>query len=149
MGGFTHQKIALLVMRALGGIGGALTIPTALSLIVQLFPNPKSQARAISVFGSAGSIGTILGLIIGATLVQYAGWPWIFWFVAIVGVGVAVICAFLIPGAKRDKNEDIKFDVPGVGLLTSEHLARTSETITYKPLQLPSFFLYSPLRLGQ
>ncbi|KAG8750828.1 hypothetical protein FRC14_000185 [Serendipita sp. 396] len=118
IGGFTHQKIALLVLRALGGIGGALTIPSALSLIIQLFPDPSHQARAIALFGSAGAIGNVLGILIGAVLVQYAGWAWIFWFVAIVGMGVALICLILIPNAKRDKSQTVKFDVPGVSMLT-------------------------------
>lgn len=120
IGGFTHQKIALLVLRALGGIGGALTIPSALSLTVQLFPDPASQARAIAEFGSAGAVGNVLGLLIGAMLVQYASWPWIFWFVAIVGVGLAAICMFLIPNAKREKGKTVKFDMQGVSLLTSK-----------------------------
>ncbi|KIM21444.1 hypothetical protein M408DRAFT_80537 [Serendipita vermifera MAFF 305830] len=118
IGGFTHQKIALLVLRALGGIGGALTIPSALSLIVQLFPNPSHQARAISIFGSAGAIGNVTGILIGAVLVQYTSWSWIFWFVAIVGISIGSICMFLIPNAIRDKELNVKFDVPGVGSLT-------------------------------
>jgi predicted MFS family arabinose efflux permease len=56
--------------------------------------------------------------LIGGVLVQYAGWAWIFWFVAIIGVGVAAICLFLIPNAKREKGKIVKFDVPGVSLLT-------------------------------
>ena len=105
----------------MGGIGGALTIPSALSLIVQLFPDPAHQARAIALFGSAGAVGNVLGILIGAVLVQYAGWAWIFWFVAIVGVGIAAISLVLIPNAKREKGKNVKFDVPGVSLLTSEY----------------------------
>jgi MFS family permease len=119
IGGFTHQKIALLVLRALGGIGGALTIPSALSLIVQLFPDPAHQARAISLFGSAGAIGNVLGILIGAALVQYSGWSWIFWFVAIIGILIGAVSLFLIPAAKRDRTKNVKFDVSGVSLLTT------------------------------
>jgi MFS family permease len=56
-GGFVRQKIALLVLRALGGIGGALTIPSALSMIVALFPDQRSQGRAIAIFGGSGAAG--------------------------------------------------------------------------------------------
>ena len=56
-GGFVRQKIALLVLRALGGIGGALTIPSALCMIVALFPDQRSKARAIAVFGGSGAAG--------------------------------------------------------------------------------------------
>ena len=56
-GGFVRQKIALLVLRALGGIGGALTIPSALTMIVALFPDKQSQGRAIAIFGGTGGVG--------------------------------------------------------------------------------------------
>jgi MFS family permease len=122
-GGFVRQKIALIVLRALGGIGGALTIPSALSMIVQLFPEPAAQARALALFGTAGAIGNILGVLIGALLVEHAGWKWIFWFVAIVGVGVGAVCVVLIPNAKRDRSKKIKFDAPGVTILTGTYTA--------------------------
>ena len=113
------------MLRALGGIGGALTIPSSLSLIVQLFPNPSHQARAIAIFNGVGAVGNILGLIIGAVIVQYAGWSWIFWFVAIVGVGVSAVSLFLIPGSKRDKKKRVRFDVIGVSLLTGKLIFRS------------------------
>ena len=56
-GGFVQQKIALLVLRALAGIGGALTIPSALSMIVTLFPDQRSQGRAIAIFSGSGGAG--------------------------------------------------------------------------------------------
>lgn len=55
--GFVRQKIALLVLRALGGIGSALTIPSALSMIVALFPDQRYQGRAIAIFGGVGGVG--------------------------------------------------------------------------------------------
>lgn len=35
----------------------SLTIPSALTLLVNLFPDPAEQARAIGVFGGCGAIG--------------------------------------------------------------------------------------------
>ena len=39
----------------------------------------------------------VLGLFIGAVLVQYASYHWVFWFVAIVAIPVALGCIFIIP----------------------------------------------------
>jgi predicted MFS family arabinose efflux permease len=89
-------------------------------MIIQLFPQPTHQARAIALFGSAGAIGNILGILIGAVLVQYAGWKWIFFFVAILGIGIGAVCLVLIPNAKRDKGKKVAFDVIGVSLLTGK-----------------------------
>ncbi|KAG8760785.1 hypothetical protein FRC11_014918 [Ceratobasidium sp. 423] len=54
--GFLNNRIALLVLRALQGIGAAHTIPSAFSMIVQMMPEPKEQQRAIGLFGAAGAI---------------------------------------------------------------------------------------------
>ena len=40
---------------------------------------------------------TVLGVFIGAVLVQYASYHWVFWFVAIVAISVALGCLFIIP----------------------------------------------------
>lgn len=148
IGGFAHQKIAILVLRALGGIGGALTIPSALSLIVQLFPDPEPQARAISLFGSAGAIGNISGILIGAVLVQYAGWPWIFWFVAIVGVGIAIICFFLIPKANNDARKKVNFDAIGVSILTSAVILFIFAVTSGSTQGWPTAYVLAPLAIS-
>jgi hypothetical protein len=38
-------------------LAAALTIPSALNLLVIVFPEPAEQARAIGAFGACGSIG--------------------------------------------------------------------------------------------
>jgi MFS family permease len=55
--GFVRNKIALIVLRAFTGIAAAITIPSALNLIVHLFPHPAEQARAIGIFGSVAALG--------------------------------------------------------------------------------------------
>ena len=55
--GFVNDRIVLIVLRALQGIGASLTIPSALNLLVQLFPDPSEQARAIGLFGATAAIG--------------------------------------------------------------------------------------------
>ena len=48
----------------------------------------------------------MLGLIIGAIFVQWATWSWVFWFVALVCMPIAVLCIFLIP-KQEPKVDDI------------------------------------------
>ena len=40
---------------------------------------------------------TVLGLFIGAILVRYASYHWVFWFVGMVAIPVALCCLFMIP----------------------------------------------------
>jgi MFS family permease len=167
-GGFVRQKIALLVLRALGGIGGALTIPSALSMIVALFPDQRSQGRAIAIFGGTGGIGNgefylhykqltiftpisiVLGLIIGALFVQYTSWPWIFYFTAIMGSTIGITCFILIPKSTKPVSK-ARFDVFGIATLSCESLGLPCPCNITKShsTQRPSSSSSSLLRLVQ
>jgi len=46
----------MFTLHALGGIGTALAIPSALGMVVALFPDPRSQGRAIAIFGGTGAL---------------------------------------------------------------------------------------------
>ncbi|KAG6372544.1 major facilitator superfamily domain-containing protein [Boletus reticuloceps] len=95
--GFVSNKIAFIALRSVMGIAAALTTPSALTLLVHVFPEPLEQARAIGVFGGCGAFGNVLGLLIGAVLVQYISYHWAFWIVAIIAIPVAFTCILAIP----------------------------------------------------
>ncbi|THH31696.1 hypothetical protein EUX98_g2500 [Antrodiella citrinella] len=124
--GFVKDKISLIVLRALSGVAASMTIPSALTLLVNVFPEPQEQARAIGIFGGCGAIGNISGLIIGAIFVQFADWRWVFWFVALVAIPVAGFCVvFIPPYESRDTAASTGYakwrslDLGGVSILTA------------------------------
>ncbi|PCH34681.1 MFS general substrate transporter [Wolfiporia cocos MD-104 SS10] len=120
--GFVRNQILLIFLRALSGIAAAMTIPSALSLLVKVFVDPTEQARALGIFGGCGAVGNVLGLIIGAIIVQYTSWSWVFWFVAIVAFPIAGICYFLIPPQEPKPVEGKRWqnlDLIGVSILTA------------------------------
>ncbi|KIM87717.1 hypothetical protein PILCRDRAFT_258683 [Piloderma croceum F 1598] len=123
--GFSNDKIVLIVLRALTGIAAALTIPSALTLIVNIFPEPLEQARAIGLFGGCGCVGNVLGLIIGAIFVQFMSWRWVFWFMALMITPIALACVIIVPPqvarAADLQSKTSKFkslDLPGISFLT-------------------------------
>ncbi|EKM77920.1 hypothetical protein AGABI1DRAFT_129710 [Agaricus bisporus var. burnettii JB137-S8] len=95
-GGFVRKQIPLFILRALMGIGAAVNVPSALYIIIHLFPDPTSQANAVALFGICGALGNVIGLVIGAFIVNWATWPWIFYMFAIFGAvlftGVLILC---------------------------------------------------------
>ncbi|KAF8123559.1 major facilitator superfamily domain-containing protein [Boletus edulis] len=125
--GFVSNRIAIIALRSLMGIASAMTIPSSLALIMHVFPEPLEQARAIGVFGGCGTVGNVLGLFIGAVLVQYASYHWVFWFVAIIAIPVALACIFIIPSevaASKDRPDSRSarwqsLDLIGVFILTA------------------------------
>ncbi|KAG1850039.1 major facilitator superfamily domain-containing protein [Suillus tomentosus] len=124
--GLVDDTIPLIILRALTGIASSMTIPSALALLVNVFPEPLEQARAIGIYGGCACIGNSLGLMIGAMFVQWASYHWVFWFVAIVAMPAALACAFIIPPEISKTKDNLEpaaakwksLDLLGVTILT-------------------------------
>jgi MFS family permease len=71
-GGFADNISFLLITRLIQGVGLA-AVPAAFSLLRDTFP-PAKLAIAIGVFGAAYSAGSVVGLLIGASIIQNFGW---------------------------------------------------------------------------
>ena len=71
-GGFADNISFLLITRIIQGVGLA-AVPAAFSLLRDIFP-PAKLAIAIGVFGAAYSAGSVVGLLIGASIIQNFGW---------------------------------------------------------------------------
>ncbi|KIJ41092.1 hypothetical protein M422DRAFT_255938 [Sphaerobolus stellatus SS14] len=126
--GFVRAAVPLIILRAFMGVGAALNIPSAMSVIIRLFPDPAAQSKAIAAFAGAAAIGNVIGLIIGASLVSFASWPWVFYFVAIFGGALAIsVLLFLpevsygpiVPTAVSKYGRIKRLDLPGVSMLTA------------------------------
>src|SRR5205085_7335472 len=70
-GGFANNISFLLATRILQGVGLA-AVPAAFSLLRDTFP-PQKLAMAIGVFGSAYSAGSVVGLLVGASIIYAFG----------------------------------------------------------------------------
>src|SRR3954470_2791617 len=98
--GLAQSQTWLIAARAVQGVGGAVVSAVALSLIMTLFTEDAERTKAMGVFGfvmaAVGSIGVLLGGILTDTL----SWHWVFLVNLPIGVAVAVLCMYLIPGGK-------------------------------------------------
>ena len=65
-------------------------------------------------------MGNVLGIVLGGIFTQWTSWRWIFWFIAMLGVPIAIISTLATPpSAPRDKPSFRKLDLPGVFLFTT------------------------------
>lgn len=60
---FVTNKYGFLILRALAGICGSFTIPSAINLIVRLYREKEEQQVALSIFGLSGAIANMLGAL--------------------------------------------------------------------------------------
>lgn len=87
----------LVAARGVQGIGGAIAEAVALSLIVNLFPEPDERAKAMGITGFVAAGGGALGAVLGGVLTGLLNWHWIFLINLPVGVAVCVLALRWVP----------------------------------------------------
>ena len=83
----------LLTARALQGLGAALQVPAALSLLTETFPDGPRRTRALAVWTAAAAAGGATGLALGGLITEGLGWRWIF----LLNVPLGVLSLLLAP----------------------------------------------------
>ncbi len=82
----------LIATRSLMGIGGAFIMPATLSIITNVFTDPRERGKAIGVWAGVSAVGLGLGPITGGFLLEH------FWWGSIFIVNVPVVIAGLVLG---------------------------------------------------
>jgi MFS family permease len=98
-GGLSNNIVFLLASRVVQGVGFA-AVPVAFSILRSSFP-PEKLAMPVVVFSSAASGGSVVGLLVGASIIQNFGWHATFFFIAPVAAAITVMIARFVP---RDGN---------------------------------------------
>ncbi len=109
---------ALLVCRAVQGVGAAITTPCMLALILDLYPDGMRRQRALGLFQSVIGSGAAAGLLLGGLLTDTLGWRWLFLVNVPVGAVVLVLAPRFLPrtvGATRGR----RFDARGALIVTA------------------------------
>ncbi|WP_374610604.1 MFS transporter, partial [Gordonia sp. (in: high G+C Gram-positive bacteria)] len=81
----------LIAARAVQAVGGSMLNPVALSIVTNVFTEPKARARAIGLWGSAFGASLAFGPVVGGALVSGLGWQAIF----VLNVPVCVLALVL------------------------------------------------------
>src|ERR1700743_3799673 len=106
----------LVALRWLQAAGGAGFTPSATQIIVSYFRNARD--RAVSLFGSIFSIGTMIGPIFGGLFVSYWSWRGIFLANAPIGIAVVALALHYVPRDRpRTGGSPPNMDVTGLALL--------------------------------
>lgn len=101
----------LIASRAFLGIGGAMIMPSTLSIISATF-SAKERPQAIAIWAAVFALGVGIGPVVGGFLVQRFSWNAVF-LVNLPVILVAVIGAALTLGESRDETAQ-KPDILGV-----------------------------------
>ena len=120
LGGLASHPGLLVGARLTQGLGAALMVPAALSLLTTSFVGPERR-KVLAVWGGIAGLGSAVGLLAGGLLTEGPGWRWVL-FVnpPISAVLIAAIYALFQPDSHRARIRDL--DLPGAFLITGAML---------------------------
>ncbi|MGW1593921.1 MFS transporter [Streptomyces sp. NPDC002343] len=75
---FAWSAPALVLARALLGVGGAMIMPATLSILRQVFPDRRERALAIGVWSAVAAVGAAVGPLLGGFLLEHFWWGSVF-----------------------------------------------------------------------
>ena len=91
---------ALIAGRCIMGLGGALIMPTTLSILVNVFGDPRERAKAIAGWTAASGAGIALGPIVGGALMRSFSWSSVFWITVPLLLAAFIGALHLIPDSR-------------------------------------------------
>lgn len=103
---FSPNEVCFYFFRALQGVSGAATVPSALGIMATLFaPGTKQRTQSFVAFSAASSVGSVLGNLAGGVIGGFLSWKWVFWVPAILASFVTVSAYLLAPSGSTARNE--------------------------------------------
>ncbi|MDO8683662.1 MAG: MFS transporter [Armatimonadota bacterium] len=112
--GISPSIHALIVSRALQGIGASMLMAMGPAITTAAFPSSE-RGRALGMIGTVVAVGLTFGPAAGGYIIKYLGWRWIFFInVPVAVIGVPLIYRFL---RESVVSREEKFDIPGAALL--------------------------------
>ena len=119
---FSGSATLLIAARAGMGVGGALLIPSTLSIISDMYRGPGERQRAISLWAATTGVGVALGPILGGLLLAHFWWGSVFLVNVPIAVAGLIAAAVLVPdsrdpGASAPDLAGAATSIVGIGLV--------------------------------
>ncbi|MGB0096410.1 MAG: MFS transporter [Solirubrobacteraceae bacterium] len=117
IGGFAGSSDVLVGARLAQGLGAAMTLPAALSILTTSFQEGKDRNTALGVWGAVGGLASAAGVLLGGLLTEGPGWRWVMFVNPVAAVLVLAAIFQLISGERR-RAQLQNFDLLGAILAT-------------------------------
>ena len=98
--GLATRDTLLIAGRAAQGVGGAIMLPAALSIVMNMFGEGAERNKALGIWGGLGAAAGTTGLIAGGILTKYAGWQSIFYVNVPIGAVALALAPRIVPDSR-------------------------------------------------
>ena len=97
---FSGTVTELIWARAAMGLGAACIMPSTLSIIADLFREPRERAQAIGLWSATSGLGIALGPIVGGWLLERYWWGSVFFVNVPIALAGAAAAVWLVPESR-------------------------------------------------
>ena len=137
---FSTEAVHVIAARVGMGIGGALIMPSTLSVIANVFPR-EERTRAITIWAGVSGLGVGLGPLVGGLLIENFDWSAVFLLNVPIAIIALVLGWFLVPESRDPSGA--RLDLPGAVLSIGAVTA-----LVYGIIEAPGTGWTDPLILG-
>jgi EmrB/QacA subfamily drug resistance transporter len=134
----------LIAARAAQGVGTAMVLPQALTLLSAAFP-AQTRGKAMGTFAGITGLAILGGPVLGGVVVQGLAWQWIFWLNVPIGVVLIPLVARYMAEARGPR---ARFDVLGLAASGAGLLGLVWGLIRVNAVGWGSPQAYGPLAVG-
>ncbi len=109
------SSTALILARALQGVGGAIVTPLTLT-ILSAGVSAERRPLALGAWGGIGGLAIAIGPVVGGAIAQGVNWHWIFWLNVPVGIVAAILAYFRL---EETTGPEGRLDIGGLALASA------------------------------
>ncbi|MFL6110288.1 MAG: MFS transporter [Catenulispora sp.] len=110
-GGFANTAGLLVGARLVQGIGAALMMPAALSLLTTSFKEGSDRNKALGAWGAVAGLASAVGVLAGGLLTAGPGWRWVMF------VNPPFCAAIIVSALRMFEPEDKRVVLKGLDLV--------------------------------
>jgi EmrB/QacA subfamily drug resistance transporter len=116
--GIATTGVMLVGFRAVQGVGAALLTANSFAILSEAFP-PGERGRAFGSTAVIWGVGSVLGIILGATIIAFTSWRVIFLINIPIGIFGTLWAYRTLKESGRTISEGESFDLPAAILFTA------------------------------
>jgi len=117
-GSLAQDPTMLVGARLVQGLGAAMMVPAALSILTTTFMEGRDRHTALGAWGGIAGLASAFGVFLGGLLTEDLNWRWVFW-VNLPVSAVLLVLTFRMVSRDSDVARTRNFDAIGAVLVTA------------------------------